>query len=239
VNRFFKTIMLFTIGTALFISCRQNSLELSKAAMEQKVFENARKVGDRGTCITALHRIAVLDSSATWVNDSLAYYYYFYLQNPNAAGHYVDISLKLKPEDIGMNELKAKVDIQEQKDSAGIARFEKLWNRTKDYTFRYKIAETHIITGRVEKAESIVDSLLGLNPLPSGMVRFESAEANNQRQIPLAAAFTYLKSYLALIRGDRALAVKIIDRCLELKPDFILAQELKMNMTRPNTQGGY
>ncbi|MBU6324247.1 MAG: hypothetical protein KJS92_02070 [Bacteroidetes bacterium] len=239
MNLFSKTLMLFTTGTALLISCKQNGQESGKATTEQKVFENARKVGDRGTCITALHRIAVLDSSATWVSDSLAYYYYFYTQNPKAAGHYVDISLKLKPDDIGMNELKAKVDIQQQKDSAGIARFEKLWNRTKDYTYLYNIAATHILTGRVVKADSIVVSLLKLNPIPAGNVRIEVAEANSQQQIPVEAAFTYLKSYLVLMNGERALAMKMIERCLELKPDFMLAQDMKMNMTRQSNPGGY
>lgn len=239
MNLFSKTLMLFTMGTALLISCKQSGQESGKATTEQKVFENARKVGDRGTCITALHRIAVLDSSATWVSDSLAYYYYFYTQNPKAAGHYVDISLKLKPDDIGMNELKAKVDIQQQKDSAGIARFEKLWNRTKDYTYLYNIAATHILTGRVVKADSIVVSLLKLNPIPAGNVRIEVAEANSQQQIPIEAAFTYLKSYLVLMNGERALAMKMIERCLELKPDFMLAQDMKMNMTRQSNPGGY
>jgi hypothetical protein len=239
VKPFIKSFTIVSIATTVFISCNKNTGSQGKATFEQKVFENARNVGDRGTCITALHRIAVLDSSATWVNDSLAYYYYFYTQNPKAAGHYVDISLKLKPEDIGMNELKAKVDIQQQKDSAGIARFEKLWNRTKDYTYLYNIAATHILTGRIAKADSIVVSLLKLNPIPAGNVRIEVAEANSQQQIPIEAAFTYLKSYLVLMNGDRALAMKMIDRCLELKPDFMLAQDMKMNMNRQNNPGGY
>ncbi len=239
MNSSIKTFVLFTIGAATFISCNQNRQEQGKAGYEQKVFENARKVGDRGTCITALHRIAVLDSSASWVNDSLAYYYYFYTQNPKAADYYVNISLKQKPEDIGMNELKAKVDIQQQRDSAGIARFEKLWSRTKDYTYLYNIAATHILTGRVVKADSMVVSLLKLNPIPSGNVRIEVAEANIQQQIPVEAAFTYLKSYLVLMNGERALAMKMIDRCLELKPDFMLAQDMKMNMNRQTNPSSY
>ncbi|MEN9510402.1 MAG: hypothetical protein RLZZ370_221 [Bacteroidota bacterium] len=234
-----KNILLFSVIAAAAAACQQAPSKQNKAAHEVTVFENARKVGDRGTCITALHRIAVLDSTATWVNDSLAYYYYFYTQNPKAADHYVALSLKLKPEDIGMNELKAKVDIQQQKDSAGIARFEKLWSRTKDYTYLYNIAATHILTGRVAKADSIVLSLLQLNPIPTGNVRIEVAEANSQQQIPVEAAFTYLKSYLVLMSGDRGLAMKLIDRCLELKPDFMLAQDMKMNMNRQPGQGGY
>ncbi|MEY3983350.1 MAG: hypothetical protein RL160_907 [Bacteroidota bacterium] len=234
-----KNILLFSMMAIAASSCQQAPSKQNNASHEVAVFEHARKVGDRGTCITALHRIAVLDSSATWVNDSLAYYYYFYTQNPKAADYYVDRSLKLKPEDIGMNELKAKVDIQQQKDSAGIARFEQLWKRTKDYTYLYNIAATHILTGRVVKADSMVVSLLQLNPIPGGNVRIEVAEANIQQQIPVEAAFTYLKSYLVLMNGERALAMKMIDRCLELKPDFMLAQDMKMNMNRQAGQGGY
>jgi hypothetical protein len=239
-NKSLKPVLGVALSAILLLSCNRNTPESGKAQSEIKVFENARKVGDRGTCITALHRIAVLDSTASWVSDSLAFYYYFYTQNPRAADYYVNISLKKKPEDIGMNELKAKVDIQQQRDSAGIARFEVLWNRTKDYTYLYNIAATHILTGRVAKADSIVLSLLQLNPIPKGDVRIEVAEANLTQQIPVEAAFTYLKSYLVLMSGERAAALKLIERCLQLKPDFMLAQDMKMNMARQNNpQAGY
>ena len=85
----------------------------------------------------------------------------------------------------------------------------------------------------------MVVSLLKLNPIPSGNVRIEVAEANIQQQIPVEAAFTYLKSYLVLMNGERALAMKMIDRCLELKPDFMLAQDMKMNMNRQTNPSSY
>lgn len=231
--------ILAVLITLINVSCGKKATTSSPAATEIQVFENARKAADMGTSITALHRIIVLDSSASWAVDSLAWYYYFFTQNVDAAEIYNTLALKNKPEDIGMNEIRAKILIQKRQDTAGIALFDKLWQRTKDYTFLYNISATHILTGRVQLADSMVTSILALNPIPQGNVRIEVAEARSRQQIPVDAAFLYLKSYLMFLGNERQQAVQLVQRCLEIKPDFILAQDMLENLTQPRQQGPY
>jgi tetratricopeptide (TPR) repeat protein len=237
--RFVLQTLIYVFFTLIFVSCVKKSTNTSSAASEIRVFENARKAADIGTSITALHRIIVLDSSETWAIDSLAWYYYFFTQNVEASEIYNTLALKNKPDDIGMNEIKAKILIQKRKDTAGIALFEKLWQRTKDYTFLYNISATHILTGRVQLADSLVTSILALNPIPQGNVRIEVAEARSRQQIPVDAAFLYLKSYLMFLGNERQQAIQLVQRCLEIKPDFILAQDMLENLTQPRQQGPY
>jgi tetratricopeptide (TPR) repeat protein len=223
--------------TVIFISCQPKQSEISAAKVEIQVFENARKAHDMGTCIAALHRIMVLDSTANWAADSLAWYYYFFTQNVDAAEIYNKIALKRTPDDIGMNEIRAKIEIQKRNDSLGIALFEQLWNRTKDYTFLYNISATHILTGRLNEADSMVTEILSLNPKPVGSVRIEVSEVRSRQEVPVEAAFIYLKSYLMYMGGNRNEAIKLIRRCLEIKPDYLLAQDMYENLTQPQ-QGG-
>jgi tetratricopeptide (TPR) repeat protein len=234
-----KTIICVLV-TLIIVSCGRKESGNNPAASEISVFENARKAADIGTSITALHRIIVLDSTETWAVDSLAWYYYFFTQNVDAADIYNTLALKNKPDDIGMNEIRAKILIQKRQDTSGIELFEKLWQRTKDYTFLYNISATHILTGRVQLADSMVTSILALNPIPQGNVRIEVAEARSRQQIPVDAAFLYLKSYLMFLGNERQQAVQIVQRCLEIKPDFILARDMLENLTQPRQpQGAY
>lgn len=237
-SRFVRKTLIYVFGTLIIVSCGSKGSDKNPAASEIAVFENARKAADMGTSITALHRIIVLDSTAAWAVDSLAWYYYFFTQNVDAAEIYNNKALKNKPDDIGMNEIRAKILIQKRQDTNGIMLFEQLWQRTKDYTFLYNISATHILTGRVERADSMVTSILSLNPIPQGNVRIEVAEARSRQQIPVDAAFLYLKSYLMFLGNERQQAIQLVRRCLEIKPDFILAQDMLENLSQPRQQQG-
>ena len=118
----FKSIVILTIvlGTLLSAACNQKT---KKGASEfLKTYKMAQQAQDYQAAIGCLLQLVAEDSAGNaWAYDSLAFYHYFYLitpgvvRNTQVPKYYAQKGLDINPENVFLAEIKAKLDLEEQK----------------------------------------------------------------------------------------------------------------------------
>lgn len=77
-----------------------------------------------------------------WAYDSLAYFHYFHLggsgeqvRNPKTPLYYAEAGLKQNPKNTFLREIKAKLLLEQGKDTTSMVMFRDLYDETKDQTY--------------------------------------------------------------------------------------------------------
>jgi hypothetical protein len=224
------------LGSQLLGACKQKAKpNVSSTLM---AYNEAVKAQDYNAAATLLLQIAANDSASNpWVYDSLTLYHYVFLtpanmvRNPASAKYYSEKGLKINPNNEFLLEMKAKLLLEEQKDTASFEIMQKLWNKTGDYTYLWEMTLVELLRKKQIVADSMVNSVLKSETANTKTVRI----TDQMRQtVNAKAAFLYIKATLANAVGDYKGTAELLNQSLQLQPNFYMAQkglyELQQNM---------
>lgn len=194
------------------------------------IYDNALLSHDMKTATYALQALVTENpADYTWAYDSLAFYHYFHtsiqeLARNTATVHYmIDKGLKVNPNNNYLRELKARIFLIEQKDTASITLFSELFDSTGDYTYQWYVTYIELMRGNVKKAETMIRKVLNDNPATMKKVRLDHLPEHLQEKASVKAAFLYLRSMVEQSRQQYQVSVNTLKEALKVSPDFYLA----------------
>ena len=223
------------------VSCTQKGGEKRNAAIIAS-YETAQKAQDYQTACAFLVQLAAEDSASNkWAYDSLAFYHYFYLftpgtvRNTHTGKYYAQKGLDLNPANDFLQEIKAKLELEEQKVGSAEATFQNLWRKTNDYTYWWILSfiEAHA-KGNLKKADSMITMAITEPAAKGKTVRMEHIQERIRETVSAKAAFLYLKATLLMVNKDLTGSAQLLNEALKESPDFYAAKRSIYDMT----QGG-
>lgn len=196
------------------------------------VYEKAAYVQDIPTARTSLQMLLTLSPDMnTWAYDSLAFYHYFH-SNPQdlarstfSVNYYLREGLKLDSSNLFLQELKARVLLIEQNDTGSYSLFNKLYNKTGDYTYLWYMAYIEAARGNIKTLEKSVNKVLSSDILPTKKVRLDHLPEHLRESVPVKPAFLYLKSVIYQSKGQYQQMANTLKESLKLYPDFYLSNK--------------
>lgn len=226
------TALTIVLVTLLLCSCVEK--KQNQGSSTEKAYQIAQKAQDYQNASTLLIQLAAEDSAGKpWVYDSLAYYHYFYLitpgvvRNTHTARYYCDLGLGLNPENYFLSEIKAKMDLEDQKVEEAQAAFSKLFSKTKDYTYLWILTYIKATEPKgLEPADSTITAVLADPEAEKKMVRLEFPQERITEKIPVKTAFTYLRASFLLEQNKLMEGAKLLEECLKMTPEFYGAKRL-------------
>lgn len=141
---------------------------MSACNQKQQSFEKTYKMGVAAGDYRAASNALLLwinqDSSIQkWAFDSLAYMHYFHLggsseqvRNPKTPLYYAEAGLKQNPKNTFLREIKAKLLLEQGKDTASMVMFRDLYDETKDQTYWWDMCFVEMARGNVMGCDSMV-----------------------------------------------------------------------------------
>lgn len=214
---------------------------------EYRVYKTARLSGDYNLAALSLTRITEMDSAnAAILYDSLAWYHYFYLYQPGAvraaptAMFYTKKGLAINPNNIFLLEIKAKLDLEEQRDTMSKGIFQRLYNRTHDITYLWDIAFIELYAqNNIKKTDSIINSVISKVESEVQLVRLEHLQERIQEKVAAKSAFLYLRAVIQAGQNNRAKAMKTLEEAIKYSPNFYYARLSLEQLKNPQQQRGY
>ena len=241
---FHKPILSLTLLATLWLpyGCQQKSKKDNSSVM--KAYSEARKAQDYTAASALLLQIAANDSAGSaWVYDSLSLYHFIYLaptnmvRNPTTAKYYTEKGLKYNANNDFLQEIKAKLLLEEQNDTASFKIFKSLYDKSGDYTYLWEMTLVELLRRRT----GIVDTMV-MNVLTSSEADNKTVRIMDQvrQTVKAKAAFLYIKATLYNMKGELKGTAESLQEALKIEPNFFLAQkglyELQQNLSGAGSQ---
>jgi len=233
-----RNLLVFAFSILLLASCTNKSSHYKKA------YEMNLAAGDYRSAIVTLELWMAEDSSIqTWAFDSLAHFHYFYtastdqqVRNPKTALYFVDRGLTIKPKNTFLREIKAKLLLEEGKDTASIVIFKELWDETKDQTFWWDMCFVEMARGDMMGCDSMVSKALADPKINDKKVRMEHIAAGIKEEVNAKAAYIYLQALMLRSTGNIMACANALQAALEIEKDFYAAKQSIVDLQRAYAQ---
>lgn len=232
-NYFLLAAVAFSIALSSCDSSKNSSNSMEKA------YTMASKSKDRETVISSLTLWLANDSSiGKWAYDTLAYYHYFYrvtpgaVRNPATPKYYAEEGLKLNPNNLFLRDIKAKLLLEEGKDTASFDMFAQMWKETGDMTYYWDMTFIEIARNKIGVADSMVQSSLKLADISKKKVKMEHIQAQITENVNAAAAFYYLDALIKNAQRNVIGAAESLKKALDAEPEFYAARRTIMELQR-------
>lgn len=237
-----KFAFLITIiaGIALSIQSCGNK----QASPLEKAYNMAVEAKDYTSATQLLTQWVCTDSTIShWAYDSLSYYHYFYnganpnvVRDPKTAMFYVDKGLKYNSKSNNLRELKAKLLLEQGKDTASLILFRDLWQDTKENTYWWDMCFVEMARGNILAADSMITLAIDNTSASKGEVRMEHIQARVKESVPSKAAYIYLQALIYQSKGDAMGAATAYQAALKIFPNFYAARQGIIDLQRMVSQ---
>jgi tetratricopeptide (TPR) repeat protein len=194
-------------------------------------FELAQKSGDHNSSTVILTQWLANDSSIQkWALDSLCFYHYFYNLNPTAVRstrtpmYYCEKGLEQNANNIFLKDIKAKLLLEQGKDTPAYALFEGMYKETQNYSYLWDMAFINLARGKYKEVEITSNLVIADSKSIDKKVRMEHIQAQIIQEIPARAAFLYMKALLKNGQRDVMGAAELLQDALKIAPDFYAAK---------------
>ena len=226
-----KIILVISVMTVFQVTAQSNA-ELKQHY--EAYYSQMRNQGDVRGAINALTHLDILAPSQAR-KDTLAYLYANsgqYLQAVNVLGSESkssDSELAMRVKAISLKSL--------NQPQLAIVHYKALFDRKPNAYFAYELADLNLQIGNVANAKKHIDYGLN-NAMDTDMQSFY--ESNPPYQVPLKAAFIYLRGLLEYNQNQANIdtAIKSIDEAIALAPNFSLARQIKNALIQQKQQKG-
>jgi hypothetical protein len=230
VVKFLSLIALLT-GMA---ACNNNNQHLEKA------YKMGVAAGDYHAASNALVLWINQDSTiGKWAYDSLAYIHYFHLgasgdqvRNPKTPLFYTEAGLKQNPKSTFLREIKAKLLLEQGKDTASMVMFRDLYDETKDQTYWWDMCFVEMARGNVMGCDSMVSLALADPKVGDKKVRMEHIAAGVSESVNAKAAFIYLQALMLRGAGDVMASANALEAAIKEDKNFYAAKQSILDLQR-------
>lgn len=195
------------------------------------IYEKAAYVQDIPTARASLQMLLTLSNEYPWAYDSLAFYHYFHASPQDLArstfsvNYYIREGLKIDSSNLFLREIKARVLLIEQNDTASYSLFNQLWEKTGDYTFLWYMSYIEAARGNIKALEKTVNKILSSDILPTKKVRLDHLPEHLREVVPVKPAFLYLRSVIYQSKGQYQQMANVLKESLKIYPDFYLGSK--------------
>ena len=210
-----------------FFSLLALMVGMSACNQKQPSFEKTYKMGVAAGDYRAASNALLLwinqDSSIqNWAYDSLTYIHYFHLggsseqvRNPKTPLYYAEAGLKQNPKNTFLREIKAKLLLEQGKDTASMVMFRDLYDETKDQTYWWDMCFVEMARGNVMGCDSMVTLALADPKIGDKKVRMDHIAASVSESVNAKAAFIYLQALMLRAAGDILTSAKALEAALK------------------------
>lgn len=235
-----KAVKIFSL-VALVVgvsACTQSEQSLEKS------YKMGVAAGDYHAASNALVLWLNQDSSIQkWAYDSLAYFHYFHLggsgeqvRNPKTPLYYAEAGLKQNPKNTFLREIKAKLLLEQGKDTASMVMFRDLYDETKDQTYWWDMCFVEMARGNVMGCDSMVTLALADPKVGDKKVRMEHIAAGVAESVNAKAAFIYLQALMLRGAGDIMASANALEAALKEDKNFYAAKQSVLDLQRMYAQ---
>lgn len=235
-----KVVKLFSllVLVAGFCACNQKTSSLEKA------YKMGLQAGDYHAASNALVLWLNQDSSIQkWAYDSLAYMHYFHLggnneqvRNPKTPLYYAEAGLKQNTKNTFLREIKAKLLLEQGKDTASMVMFRDLYDETKDQTYWWDMCFVEMARGNVMGCDSMVTLALADPKVSEKKVRMEHIAAGVAESVNAKAAYIYLQALMLRGAGDIMASANALEAALKEDKNFYAAKQSVLDLQRMYAQ---
>jgi len=210
----------------------------------EKSYKMAVAAGDYRAAGNALVLWLNQDSSIqNWAYDSLAYIHYFHLggsgeqvRNPKTPLYYAEAGLKQNAKSTFLREIKAKLLLEQGKDTASMVMLRDLYDETKDQTYWWDMCFVEMARGNVMGCDSMVTLALADPKVSDKKVRMEHIAAGVAETVNAKAAFIYLQALMLRGAGDVMASANALEAALKEDKDFYAAKQSILDLQRMYAQ---
>ncbi|MEK0440978.1 MAG: hypothetical protein RLZZ504_1894 [Bacteroidota bacterium] len=210
----------------------------------EKSYKMAVAAGDYRAAGNALVLWLNQDSSIqNWAYDSLAYIHYFHLggsgeqvRNPKTPLYYAEAGLKQNAKSTFLREIKAKLLLEQGKDTASMVMLRNLYDETKDQTYWWDMCFVEMARGNVMGCDSMVTLALADPKVSDKKVRMEHIAAGVAETVNAKAAFIYLQALMLRGAGDVMASANALEAALKEDKDFYAAKQSILDLQRMYAQ---
>lgn len=210
----------------------------------EKSFKMAVAAGDYRAAGNALVLWLNQDSSIqTWAYDSLAYIHYFHLggsgeqvRNTKTPLFYAEAGLKRNPKNTFLREIKAKLLLEQGKDTASMVMLRDLYDETKDQTYWWDMCFVEMARGNVMGCDSMVTLALADPKVGEKKVRMEHIAAGVTESVSAKAAYIYLQALMLRSAGDVMASANALEAALKEDKNFYAAKQSVLDLQRMYAQ---
>jgi tetratricopeptide (TPR) repeat protein len=223
-------LLTFSAPILLLFSCKNNSSTTnlssseieSSLEFEKKVYEKAYEIGDHHTCVSAVTRILLLDSTQTHYYDSLTRHY-LAISNANSSIYYAEKSLLLDPGNTKMLEMAGYVYFEAGSFQKSEEKFQKLYQITNDLKYVHQLSQIYGYMGNLEKANQMTDLIINNEEANDMFIDMASPDGQVQN-IKIKAASWLVRANLAKSVNQ---AIASLNKALAIQPNFAVAKRMK------------
>jgi tetratricopeptide (TPR) repeat protein len=223
-------LLTFSAPILLIFSCKNNSTSTNLSSsdiqnsldFEKKVYEKAYEIGDHHTCVSAVTRILLLDSTQTHYYDSLTRHY-LAISNANSSIYYAEKSLLLDPGNTKMLEMAGYVYFEAGSFQKSEEKFQKLYQITNDLKYVHQLSQIYGYMGNLEKANQMTDLIINNEDANDMYIDMASPDGQVQN-IKIKAASWLVRANLAKSVSQ---AVASLNKALAIQPNFAVAKRMK------------
>ena len=206
----------------------------------EKTYRMGVSAGDYHAASNALVLWLNQDSSIqNWAYDSLAYIHYFYLggsseqvRKPKTPLFYAEAGLKRNPKNTFLREIKAKLLLEQGKDTASMVMFRDLYDETKDQTYWWDMCFVEMARGNVMGCDSMVTIALADPKVGDKKVRMEHIAAGVSESVNAKAAYIYLQALMLRGTGDIMASANALEAALKEEKNFYAAKQSILDLQR-------
>ena len=176
-------------------------------------------------------------SAYPWAYDSLAFYHYFYgnpmdlARSTSLVNYMIDKGISLNKNNLFLREMKARIQLVEQDDTAAVEAFRQLFRETGDYTYRWYELYIEVARGNIKTAEPAIMQVLKADVPITKKVRLHHLQEQIQENLAVKPSFLYLKALVQQIKQQYQPMANTLKEALKADPNFYLAaktlQELR------------
>lgn len=229
---------LYIIMAFAGLSACQNNSQSSTSGLKA-TYDLALEAQDRETVISTLTQWVAQDSSVdAWVLDTLAYYHYFYkvipgmVRSSKTPMFYVEMGLQKNPNSLFLRDIKAKLLLEEGKDTIAFEMFNRMWKETQDPTYYWDLTWIETARGRMSVADSMITVALSDAALKTKKVAMEHIQAQITERVATEAAFLFLKYQLSVANRNIMQGADYLQKALEIEPNFYAARRSIVDLQR-------
>jgi len=205
----------------------------------KSTYQLALAAEDRETVISTLTQWVAQDTAVeSWVLDTLAYYHYFYkvipgmVRSSKTPMFYTQKGLDKNPNSLFLRDIKAKLLLEEGKDTAAFEMFDVMWKETQDPTYYWDLTWIQIARGRMAEADSMISVALNDVALKEKKVVMEHIQAQITERVYKEAAFLFLKYQLSVANRNIMQGAEFLQKALEIEPNFYAARRSIVDLQR-------
>jgi hypothetical protein len=221
-----KTTTILVLGLVFIVACNP-SVDKQKTDLLMK-YDKMVEMKDFGSAAFYLQEYLFLDSTNVEYMDSLARHFVV-LDRVYAAEAMAKKVVEKQPFNEDMQTLLAQIDFQKGDLLTGMARFDKLFEKTKNYKFIFNKGQIYVQAQQVNKTMEIVEQLMSVPDADLKTIDVKLvSNPNSEQKVKIKAAALFLKAYayLAGANPDTKKAYSVLQECLALQNNFEMAQAL-------------